>query len=65
MAKTVFDVLIDKYTEQIKLGTEFLIDGGCKDYAHYRNVCGVIRGLNAAIREVQDLSRNFMEDDDD
>jgi hypothetical protein len=25
----------------------------------------VIRGLNAALREVSDLSRNYMEDDDD
>jgi hypothetical protein len=65
MAKTVLDVLIEKYTEQIGLGTEFLVDGGCKDYAHYRNVCGVIQGLNAAIREAKDLSRNLMENDDD
>jgi len=25
----------------------------------------VIRGLNAALREVGDLSRNYMDDDDD
>jgi len=25
----------------------------------------VIRGLNAALREINDLSRNYMEDDDD
>ena len=65
MAKTVFDVLIDKYAEQIDSATEFMTGGGCKDYAHYRNVCGVIQGLRTAIREVRDLSRNFMEDDDD
>ena len=65
MAKTVFDVLIEKCTERVNSATEFLADGGCKDYAHYRNVCGVIQGLNAAIMEVKDLSRNFMDDEND
>lgn len=65
MAKTVFDVLVDKYSEEIASATEFLVDGGCKDYAHYKHVCGVIQGLNAAMREVKDLSRNYMENEND
>ena len=65
MAKTVFDVLIEKYSERISSATEFIVDGGCKDFAHYKNVCGVIQGLNAAIMEVKDLSRNYMEDEND
>ena len=65
MAKTVFDVLNDKLTEQKRSSEEFLNSGGCKDFAEYREVCGVIRGLNIALREVQDLSRNNMEDEDD
>jgi hypothetical protein len=65
MAKTVMDVLIEKYSESINSATEFLVDGGCKDFAHYRNICGVIQGLNVAILEAKDLSRNLMEDDDD
>jgi hypothetical protein len=44
---------------------DFLKSGGAKDFAEYREVCGVIRGLNAALREVGDLSRNYMEDNDD
>ena len=65
MAKTVFDVLEDKLKEQIDSYVQFLVDGGCKDFAHYRNVCGVIQGLSAATRDVKDLSRNYMENDDD
>tara|TARA_R110000772_G_scaffold66908_5_gene148819 strand:- start:13618 stop:13815 length:198 start_codon:yes stop_codon:yes gene_type:complete len=65
MAKTIFTVLIDKYSERIASATEFIVDGGCKDHAHYRNVCGVIQGLNAAIMEVRDLSRNYMDEDND
>lgn len=65
MAKTVFDVLNDKIDEHIRSATEFLSDGGCKDHAHYRNVCGLIQGLGVAKRELNDLMRNFMEDEDD
>ena len=65
MATTVFDVLNDKLTEQKRSSEEFLNSGGCKDFAEYREVCGVIRGLDHALREVSDLSRNYMEDDDD
>jgi len=65
MAKTVFDVLNDKLTEQKRSSEEFLNSGGCKDFAGYKEVCGVIRGLDHALREVNDLSRNYMEDDDE
>ena len=62
---TVFDVLNDKLTESKRSSEEFLVSGGPKDFAEYKEVCGVIRGLNAALREVGDLSRNYMEDDDE
>jgi len=65
MSTTVFDVLNLKLTELKGSSEEFLNSGGAKDFAEYKEVCGVIRGLNAALREVSDLSRNYMEDDDD
>jgi len=65
MATTVFDVLNDKLTEQKRSSEEFLTSGGPKDFAEYKKVCGVIQGLNIALREVGDLSRNNMEDEDD
>lgn len=65
MAKTVFDVLNEKLTEHQRSSEDFLQSGGAKDFAEYREVCGVIRGLNAALREISDLSRNYMDDNDD
>ena len=65
MATTVFDVLKEKLTEHKRSSEEFLASGGPKDYAGYKEVCGVIRGLDVALREINDLSRNYMEDDND
>jgi len=62
---TVFDVLKAKIKD-LKVDSEvFLADGAAKDYAEYKEGCGRIRGLNDALREIEDLSRNYMEDDDD
>ena len=65
MATTVFDVLNETLTEYKRSSEEFLVSGGPKDYAGYKEVCGVIRGLDAALREINELSRNYMEDEDD
>jgi hypothetical protein len=66
MAKTVFDVLNQKLNGAYKRSSEeFLHSGGAVDYAGYKEVCGVIRGLDVALREINDLSRNYMEDEDD
>ena len=65
MATTVFDVLNIKLTEQKRSSEEFLVSGVPKDYAEYKEVCGVIQGLNVALREVGDLSRNYTEEYDD
>ena len=65
MVTTVFDVLLKKLNEHKSSATEFLADGGCKDFAHYKNMCGVIQGLSVAQREITDLARNYLEDEDD
>lgn len=64
MAKTVFDVLLEKMEESISSAKDFLCEGRAKNEAEYRETCGLIRGLRIAQREVTDLSRNFMEEDD-
>jgi|TARA_R100001163_G_C4963654_1_gene126432 hypothetical protein len=64
MAKTVFDVLEERIGEQRSSAMEFLSNGSPKDYAEYKELCGVIRGLDAALSHVNDLSRNFLEDDE-
>jgi hypothetical protein len=65
MAKTVFDVLIEKHQEDVNASTEFLVNGGAKSFDEYREVVGRIRGLQLAIQTSKDLSRNYMEDDDE
>jgi hypothetical protein len=44
---------------------EFLGEGGAKDYAHYKEVCGVIRGLQTAQSELGDLVRKLKEFEDE
>ncbi len=65
MAKTVFDVLIEKFEEDIASSADFLINGGAKDYAEYREVVGRVRGLRLAVQSTKDLSRSQDEEDDD
>lgn len=64
MAKTVFDALIDKHEEDVASATQFLVSGGCRSFDEYREVTGRIRGLQLAIQTTKDLSRNYMEEDD-
>tara|TARA_Y100000310_G_C20384361_1_gene669688 strand:+ start:238 stop:435 length:198 start_codon:yes stop_codon:yes gene_type:complete len=65
MVQTVFDVLDKKLSEMQKQQEDFLSGGSAQDHAEYKESCGVIRGLAAARREIEDLSRNYMEDEDD
>ncbi len=61
---TVFDVLVKKLEELRDPVTEVISGGGCKDFDSYRDSCGFIRGLDTAIREIEDLAKANREDDD-
>lgn len=63
--KTVFDVLVDKFEEDIASSTQFLIGGGAKSFDDYKEVVGRIRGLQLAIQSTKELARNQMDSDDD
>jgi len=65
MAKTVFDVLREKIEEDMSSATNFLGNGGAKDFAQYKEITGMLRGLTSCMNHVNDLSRNYLEDDDD
>jgi hypothetical protein len=65
MAKTVFDVLIHYIDEQASSAKDFLYAGSAKDYAAYRELVGLIRGLEASKKIIEDLSRNYLDHDDD
>lgn len=52
---------IDKLREDQSI---FLSGGGAKDFAEYRHVCGVIRGLTHADQIVRDLAKKMEYSDD-
>ena len=62
---TVFDVLQKKIEEDISSATEFLGGGGAKDFAQYKEITGMLRGLTSCLNHVNDLSRNYLDDDND
>ena len=65
MANTVMDLLQKKLKEQEDSHVQALAGGAVADYAAYRELCGVIRGLQTAQREIADLVRKLKENDDD
>ena len=65
MAKTVFDVLIEQIEEQKISSVKFLTSGGPKEFSQYKEVTGLIRGLESSISIIKDLQRNQFEEDDD
>lgn len=65
MANTVFDVLTKQIEDATSSAQEFLENGSATDYAGYREVVGLIRGLQTSLSYVKDLSRNYMDDDND
>lgn len=62
---TVFDVLLKTIEDHRSSAIAVLAQGVVKDYAEYRDLCGLIRGLETAQREIRDLSRNYMDDNDE
>lgn len=62
---SVFDLLQKKIQDRIQNLNESVSNGSAKDYAEYRELCGVIRGLRSAQIEVQDLESRIKEDEDE
>ena len=65
MDTKIFEVLNKRIEDQVKSHSEALVSGQSKDYAQYRELCGVIRGLQTAQREIGDLVRKLKDDNDD
>lgn len=62
---TVFEVLDKKLMEQQSIQENSLISGAAKDFAEYRETCGVIRGLAIARREIADLAKHIVESEEE
>jgi hypothetical protein len=65
MDNKILELLNKKIEEHVKSHSEALVGGQSKDYAAYRELCGVIRGLQTAQREIGDLVRKLKDDNDD
>jgi hypothetical protein len=65
MERKVLDHLHSKLEEQRKELVESLADGVAKDYPAYKELCGVIRGLLTAQREINDLVRKLKDYEND
>lgn len=65
MDHQILELLNKKIEERVVSLIEFMADGGCKSYDHYKELCGHIRGLRAAQSESGDLVRKMKEYDND
>ena len=62
---TIFDVLNDKFEVEAVRFEDYLTSGKCENFADYRHVCGLIRGLRIAQNETTDLLRQQMDEEND
>ena len=65
METKIFEVLNNKYEEEVRSVIQVLSDGGAKSYDHYKELSGTIRGLRTAQREIGDLVRKLKDIDDE
>ena len=65
MDPKVLKLLNSKLEERRHELIEFLGDGGAKSYDHYKEVCGVLRGLLPAQSEINDLLQKMKEYEDE
>ena len=62
---TMLEVLNGKLEEHVKQLVDVVSGGGAKSHDHYKELCGVIRGLQTAQVEIADLVRKTKEYEDD
>lgn len=65
MAKTVFEALRSTLEGESVRISNHLAEGKAGDYATYKELCGVVRGLTHAVAAITDLEQNYLERDDD
>jgi len=65
VAKTVFEVLRTTLGDEITRVRAHLAEGNAKDYATYKELCGVLRGLTHAVVVVSDLEHNYLDNEND
>jgi hypothetical protein len=58
------NLLLKHNDEERQALTEVLIRGSAKDFAEYKHICGVLRGLDLADAHIRDLAKRMASDDD-
>lgn len=58
------ELLLNQNDEERQALTEVLIRGSAKDFAEYKHICGVIRGLDLADAHIRDLAKRMESNDD-
>ena len=64
MDERIFDLINSKIDEQVVDFSNSLCDAVAMDYAEYKALCGVIRGLTHADQLVKDLAKKLEYSDD-
>ena len=59
------EYLLTKLREEQSDAKEYLAAGNAKDYAEYRQLCGLIRGLGSAEQLIIDLAKRREKDADE
>jgi len=59
---TVMELILEKINERLADVQEDLGSGVAKDYADYRYICGILHGMLAVKRYVEDLKTNLEND---
>jgi hypothetical protein len=65
LAKTVFGVLRENLEDEVLRVKSHLAEGKAVDYATYKELCGVVRGLTHAMALITDLEQTYMDQDND
>ena len=63
--RQMLDHLFNNLKEREREVSDAMAEGNCKDFAEYKNLCGVIQGLRRARMEVQDLVQRYEEFEND
>jgi len=59
---TVIDLILNEIERKVEVTQEDLGAGAAKDYAEYRYICGVVNGMLAVKRYVDEIKNNLEND---
>ena len=65
MAKSIFEVITDEIQTVLGGLEQSVSGGGAREYADYREMVGRIQALRSIRNYVHELSRNYLEQDND